>query len=471
MSTTTAASASSTASGAAVGAPSAGGARGAAVPARRLLFWVGGLLVLAAVAGPLPALAPLWLVTAAATLLAALVDLARGFGRRDWPRVEAPPVVRLTKDRPGTLPLTFAGLDGRGGLVRTALALSASLECEDAERDVALPAGATRALGEWRLTPRRRGRFAAVLACLARPSPWGFWEMRRRQVLDTEIRVMPDLLSERRALSVLFLDRGPWGMRARRQVGRGRDFEKLREYLPGDGFDEIDWKATAKRGRPVTKVFQVERTQEVYVVLDASRLSARTLVRGDKEVTALERAITAAMVLLLAARRQGDRFGLVAYDDRVRLFVPAGGGPAHYGTCRDAIHALQPGEASPDAAEVVRSLRQRLRRRALVFFLTDLSDPVVAEDFAKHLPLLARQHLVHVNQLCPPEVAPLFSGPEAGSTEEVYHRLAGHLRWGEARSLMLKLKPAGVTVQLLRDEAYVGDLLTQYLRVKQRQAL
>ena len=282
---------------------------------------------------------------------------------------------------------------------------------------------------------------------------------------------MPDLLSERRALSVLFLDRGPWGMRARRQVGRGRDFEKLREYLPGDGFDEIDWKATAKRGRPVTKVFQVERTQEVYVVLDASRLSARTLVRGDKEVTALERAITAAMVLLLAARRQGDRFGLVAYDDRVRLFVPAGGGPAHYGTCRDAIHALQPGEASPDAAEVVRSLRQRLRRRALVFFLTDLSDPVVAEDFAKHLPLLAKQHLVHVNQLCPPEVAPLFSGSEVGSAGEVYHRLAGHLRWGEARNLMLKLKPAGVTVQLLRDEAYVGDLLTQYLRVKQRQAL
>ena len=57
-------------------------------------------------------------------------------------------------------------------------------------------------------------------------------------------------------------------------IGKGREFEKLREYIPGDSYDEIHWKATAKRGRPVTKVFQIERTQEVYVVIDASRLSA-----------------------------------------------------------------------------------------------------------------------------------------------------------------------------------------------------
>lgn len=451
--------------------PRATAVRPQVVPARRLLFWVAGMLLVAVVTGPLPGLGGIALLAAAMLALAACVDLALGWSREDWPGIVAPAVLRLTKDRAGTLPLTFTGLDGRGGTVRVALATPAHFEVEDAERDVMFPAEAARALGSWRMTPRRRGRFDGLLACLARPSPWGFWELRRRLFLDTEVRVMPNLLGERRALSALFLDRGPWGMRARRQVGRGRDFEKLREYLPGDDFGEIDWKATAKRGKPVTKVFQVERTQEVYVVIDASRLSARTLVRDGREVTALERSLTAAMVLLLAAQRQGDRFGLVVYDDRVRLFLPASGGAAHYGTCRDAVHALQPGEASPDAAEVVRSLRQRLRRRALVFLLTDLSDPVVAEDFSKHLPLLARQHLVHVNQLCPPEVAPLFTGAEAGSTEEVYRRMAGHLRWSEARALAQRLKHSGVTVQLLRDEAYAAELLTQYLRVKQRQSL
>lgn len=445
--------------------------RGSMVPSMRLVVWLGGLLVPAILAGPLPELMPLFLVMAGGLIVAALLDLARSLGATDWPVPQGPAVLRLTKDREGTLPVIFSGLGGRGGSVRVALAVPAVLAVDEVDRDVAFPQGADRAQGIWPLTPRRRGRFSGLLVCLARPSRWGFWELRRRSLIQTEVRVMPNLLSERRAVAALFLDRGPWGMQARRQVGRGRDFEKLREYLPGDGFDEIDWKATARRGRPITKVFQVERTQEVYVVIDASRLSARTVPRGEVETTALERSITAAMVLLLAAQRQGDRFGLVVYDDRVRVFLGAGSGMRHYAACRDAVHALQPGEASPDAAEVVRALRQRLRRRALVFMLTDLSDPVVAEDFTKHLPLLAKQHLVHVNQLCPPEVAPLFTGGEVKSAAEVYRRLAGHLRWTEARNLSHRLRPSGVAVQLLRDEAYAAEMLTQYLRVKQRQAL
>src|SRR5204863_1117351 len=100
----------------------------------------------------------------------------------------------------------------------------------------------------------------------------------------SEIRVYPNLLNERKNLAALFLHRGSFGMHAQRQIGKGRDFEKLREYIPGDSYDEVHWKATAKRGRPVTKIFQIERTQEVYVIIDASRLSARpTQVAGLPE--------------------------------------------------------------------------------------------------------------------------------------------------------------------------------------------
>src|SRR6185369_10519238 len=214
--------------------------------------------------------------------------------------------------------------------------------------------------------------------------------------------------------------------RVQRTLGRGREFEKLRDYLPGDGFDEIHWKATAKRGRPVTKVFQAERTQEIYVVIDASRLSARPVVHGGIEQTALERCLTSALVLLLAAERQGDKFGLVAYDDRVRVFVRAGSGAGHYAACREAVLGLRPSEATPDVAEIFRHLRAQLHRRALLFFLTDLSDPVLEEDFAKHARVLSRQHLMLVGQLRAPEVAPLFTGGEVTTSDEVYERLAGH---------------------------------------------
>jgi uncharacterized protein (DUF58 family) len=77
-----------------------------------------------------------------------------------------------------------------------------------------------------------------------------------------ELRVYPNLLGERRAVASIFLRRALPGVHSARQIGKGRDFEKLRDYVPGDSFDDIHWKATAKRAHPVTKVFQIERTQE-----------------------------------------------------------------------------------------------------------------------------------------------------------------------------------------------------------------
>jgi uncharacterized protein (DUF58 family) len=155
----------------------------------------------------------------------------------------------------------------------------------------------------------------------------------------------------------------------------------------------------------------------------------------------------------------------------VRLFLRAGHGAGHYAACRVAVLALQPSDRTPDIAEIVRHLRTNLRRRALLFFLTDLTDPVLAEDFVRHVRVLSRQHLVFVCQLCPPGVAPLFAGAEVAGDEEVYARLAGHVRWSETRALARQLKPLGVTVAMLTDEAMAAQLVTQYLQVKRRQAL
>jgi uncharacterized protein (DUF58 family) len=114
------------------------------------------------------------------------------------------------------------------------------------------------------------------------------WQVRRKDPVAMEVRVYPNL---RRNDDLKALRQGVSGVHAMRQVGRGREFEKLREYMPGDGFDEIHWKATARRGRPVTKVFQVERTQEVYVVIDRSRLSGRAAGSNTGDETTLERSI------------------------------------------------------------------------------------------------------------------------------------------------------------------------------------
>jgi uncharacterized protein (DUF58 family) len=427
------------------------------------------------VAGPLPELRPLGGLLLLAVALAALADLA--FSRTGGVRgltVGAPPVVRFAKDREGLVTLVFSRPgDGDPPLqhLRFALALPPGFQSAEEEMRIALPAGAPLARVVWRATPRERGRYAGLVACLETGSRLGFWELRFRQPVATELRVYPNLFSERRALAALFLQRGQHGAKLQRTVGRGREFEKLRDYLPGDGFDEIHWKATGKRGRPITKVFQAERTQEIYVAVDRSRLSARRVVHHGISQTALERTLTAALVLLLAAEQNGDRFGLLVYDDRVRVFIKAGHGDAHYGACREAILGLQPNPVTPDMPEIVRHLRTHLRQRALLVFLTDLTDPVLAEDFARHAPLLARQHLVLVNQLRAPGIAPLFHGEPVADAGEIHRRLAGHTRWSELQALIRTLRPQGITATLLEDETLAADLVAQYLRVKQRQLL
>jgi uncharacterized protein (DUF58 family) len=441
------------------------------VPAQRLLWLIFYSALVAVGAGPLPELQPIWLLSLGAIILAMLIDAVVSLARARPPVASIPPVARFMRDREGILPVTFTTPDKQGRRLRVALGLPAAFASRDEELWVNLPEGAERARIDWHCTPRQRGRFTTVLACVEGRSVLGLWQVRARQELPCELRVHANLLTERKEIAALFLARGRPGSRVQRTLGRGREFEKLRDYLPGDGFDEIHWKASAKRGRPVTKVFQAERTQEIYVIIDSSRLSARPVAHGGVEQTVLERYVTSALVLLLAAERQGDKFGLVAHDDRVRLCVRAGSGTNHYAACRDALLGLKPTEATPDVPEIVRQLRARFRQRALLFFLTDLTDPVLAEDFAKHVRVLARQHLVLVGQLRPPEVAPLFTGPEAASNEEVYQRLAGHVRWAETRALGQKLKPLGVTTLLLDNEKMSAQLVAHYMQVKQRQAL
>jgi len=438
------------------------------VPSSRLLWLVFYAALVGIGAGPLPELVPIWLLALGAVALAALADAAVSLHRSRPPTVGVPPIARFLRDREGILPITFVNSTRAARRLRVAVGLPAAFVARDDEAWVDLPAGVERTRIDWRCTPRQRGRFAHVLVCLEGASVLGLWLVRARTDLSSDLRVHPNLLGERKHLAALFLARGRLGAHVQRTLGRGREFEKLRDYLPGDDFGEIHWKASAKRGRPVTKVFQAERTQEIYVVLDASRLSGRPVVHAGSGQTLLERYVSAALVLLIAAERQGDCFGLVAHDDRVRVCVRAGTGAKHYAACRDAILGLRPSDATPDMPEIVRQIRLRFRRRALLFFLTDLSDPVLADDFAKNVRVIARQHLVVVGQLPAPEVAPLFAGAEVREVDDVYRRLAGHVRWAETRALAQKLKPLGVSMVLLENESMAEQLVSHYMDVKAR---
>ena len=185
----------------------------------------------------------------------------------------------------------------------------------------------------------------------------------------------------------------------------------------------------------------------------------------------LERFVTAALVLGLAAEQQGDLFGLLTFTNKVEKFIRAKNGKAHYSACRDALYTLQPQIVSPDFDELCTFIRLRLRRRTLLFFLTALDDAQLAESFVRNMDLIRRQHLVLVNMLQPSGVSEVFSDPNIATMDELYQHLGGHLLWHNLRELEKVLQRRGVKFSLLRNEKLSVELVSQYLNVKRRQLL
>jgi uncharacterized protein (DUF58 family) len=459
------------------------------VPRTRLILWITLIVLLfTAVAATLPTLSWLAAIFIGGLGFLVIFDAVTARGGLGGVRVILPEVVRLQKDRLGTVEVRIQNDAQDARRLRIGFAFPREIKPASEDREALLPAGAPVSRLDWAVTPARRGQYFVERVYLEAVSPFGFWAARTSHALRSELRVYPNLFDERKNVAAIFLKRGQLGAHAQRAAGQGRDFEKLRMYVPGDSLNEIHWKASAKRGHPVTKVFQVERTQEVYVIVDASRLSARQ-ISGSKsaapspqpatsdqkqetpETTVLERYVTAALILGLAAEQQGDQFGLVTFSDRVLSFVRAKSGQAHYDACRDRLYALQPQSVTPDFEELCSFIRLRLRKRALLIFLTALDDPMLAESFAKASELISRQHLMIVDMLQPPGAQPLFSDAAVTSIDDLYRHLGGHLQWNSLRELEKVLKRRGVRFALLDSGKLVAQVIGQHAEVKRRQLL
>jgi uncharacterized protein (DUF58 family) len=453
------------------------------VPTNRLLLVVGAVfLPLSIWVAFMPAKTAIAAFMSLVMVAVVFFDAIKAPGRLLGIRVILPGVVRLSKFREGDFEVQIENGKMQRRRIRLGLAFPAGIYSPTAELTTILPADSVRSALRWPCKGLTQGNYFLDACFMETASPKGFWAIRKRLPADLEIRVYPNLLVERKNLSSLFLNRG-LGIHSQRQVGKGREFEQLREYLPGDSFEDIHWKATARRGQPITKVFQIERTQQIYVIIDSSRLSARQIKLQsdsyqaiDKQETPLtstilERYVTASLVMGLAAERQGDLFGLITFNDRVHQYLGAKNGKAHFNTCRDAIYTLQPRSVTPDFTELFAFIGSRIRRRALLVFLTHLDDPVLAESFTNSIDIISRNHLVLVNMLRPAEARPIFSSAVLSSVDEIYQHLGGHLMWKNLRETEKILQRHGAGFALLDSESMCTDLISQYLTLKRRQVL
>ena len=374
--------------------------------------------------------------------------------RRAW-------VGRLQSGRPATLQWTIENRDPRRTLRLTWLQ--------------PWPAGWTGDAGPWSVhlrpmeravvsavvTPRRRGDHELPAMELDVTLPAALAAHRRAERDGAGVTVYPSLVSiaayeklrRSRALTAA-------GFHLQRMVGAGREFDQLRDYIAGDDYRDINWKATGRFGRPQTNLYRAERSRDVMICVEGGRMMGNPV--GTR--TAVDYAVDAALLLAHACRDAGDRVGLITFRDRVDTVLRAGA------TTQAVMRTLARFDARPvfpHYLALAEALRINQSRRALVLLLTDLSDPQLAADLAGVMPLLRARHLVVVIALRDTLIDAIAHGPaDAHGVDRV---LAARTIVGERDAHSAAIRKAGVDVLHADAERLSLAAVNHYMQVKARQ--
>jgi uncharacterized protein (DUF58 family) len=416
-------------------------------------------------AAAVPAAAVLILAAAGLLLAAFLVDGLRHRAEtflsveREIPRslsVGELATIRLRLRNHGSVPLELTLADG----------CPPALGPEQDLLEVTLPAHGVEEV-EYGVVPTTRGilEFAPLEIRIRRRG--GLAEHQTVFDLQDEARVHPNLRNlkryELRARRDL-LQAG--GTRRTRILGRDGDFERLRDFVPGDDIRHVDWKATARLRRPIIRVYQAERAQNLILLIDATRLMA---ARAGG-LTKLDYAVNAALMLAFVALTRGDRVGVAVFDHGIRSYLAPQSGHAQFGRVLDLLFDQQPVLRFPRYREAARAVVQHNRRRSLVVWLTDLLDGEQGRELLGALRALRRRHLSLVVAMDDPEVHAL-AATDPRDVKALYTAVAATEILDERAALIRRLLAEGAHVVDRRPEEITAAVVDRYLELKQRGAL
>lgn len=239
-------------------------------------------------------------------------------------------------------------------------------------------------------TPLRRGVYNVQRVNIRFPSPYGLLNLYVHRPLNLEIEVFPNVKVISQYVAMSRLNRlYELGVHRQQLTGSGTDVEYLREYRQDDDSRHIDWKATTRGNKLVSKVFGVESNSLVALVLDCGRL----MTSEQEGLSALDHAVNAALVMCYMAERIGDRVTLFAFSDRVIAECPPIKGKNILNKASGFLTRLQPEFVESDYKHIFEHLKSRLKRRALVVFFSDIIDDINYTLFQDQFLAMRRKHL------------------------------------------------------------------------------
>ena len=398
-------------------------------------------------------------------LIAGLIDLYR------LPHPEELMVARRWKD-PVALSVASSVellLYNRGRVAVMAELLDdvpAQLRSEIPRVAVSAPAGAE-ASGSYAILPAERGDANLGEVYVHYQSLWRLAERWARAPLEQTARVYPNLEEARQQSIHLARSRQiELHQRQARARGMGREFESLREYREGDEFRNICWSATARRGKLVSKLYQAERSQTIWLVIDCGRLMQARIAGLAK----LDYAVNTALCLSEVALYSGDRVGLLAYDRAPSHRLLPGRGSAHLRQLMEQLVDLRTGPLEADHLRAVSMLMNSQKRRSLVIWLTDLAETAMTPEVIDAALQLTPQHLVLFTVVGQPDLLGL-AAQEPKNAARMYEASAAQEIIQRRQVLLARMRDRGTLLVEVNTAAMSAAVVNAYLDIKQQNRL
>jgi uncharacterized protein (DUF58 family) len=433
------------------------------IPTRRLLRLLLGWTAFGLAASVVPRLLPLWRIAGGALGVAVLGDALLALWAKPMEALrEVRPSLALGAWKPVKLRLTSGSR-----LAWTVTVMDhhpVDFEARGQGQRQRVPARGFLELA-YQVRPTARGRRTFEPAQVRVEGPLGLIARDLRLADATGVKVFPDFAAVAR-YALLAIDNrlSALGILRRPRRGEGMDFQQLREYRTGDSLRRIDWKATARSQKLISREYQDERDQQVLFLLDCGRrMRALDALEGGT-IGHFDQALNALFLLSFVALKQGDAVGVATFaEEQPRLLAPRKGLVA-LDHLFQSLFDLEPSTRATDYLEAARSLRTRLRKRSLIVVLTNLRDE---EDgtLAPALQLLRHKHLVLVANLREAAVDRLLERAPATFPEALTQAAA--LDWQARREAALRsVAHQGAQLLDVKPEALPTALVNRYLELK-----
>lgn len=335
------------------------------------------------------------------------------------------------------------------------------LESDVAEFDFALR-HRSRATLQYVLIPRSRGMYSFGKIHIRYLSRLGLFWLQVEWKAQKSVKVYSDLMALQE-LSVRLSHSSELGDIRLRKRGHGTDFASLREYVSGDDTRGIDWKATARRDRPVVRVYEVEREQTLMVLVDGGRMMLSDL----EGLSRFDHALNAALSLVLTGLHRNDQVGFGIFADKAILYMPPRRGKAYLTRILEASCDARPRMVEPDYVGALSYFASAHKSRSLMVVLTDLTDPTGSQTLLTGLASLSPRHLPFCVTLRDRQIEQV-AGNHSLAIDDVYKRAVATDLLAQRELAFSHLSRRGCLVLDCPPQELSGKLVDKYLEIKAR---